>query len=564
MTPRIRWILLASASLAATVALLGATTARAPRPDDFAPEATSAMTSIRASALRAHVEFLADDLLEGRATGTRGYDLAARYVASQFAAAGLEPGGTRGWYQPIAFRKSELDHGASAITLIRDGKETRLEYGAGFTMSGDPLQEKGSFTAPLVFVGHGVTAPELGHDDYQGLDARGKVVVFLRGAPPKFSHNERAYYAWSYEKNRNAVAHGAIGTIALRTNDDERRAPWARSVRQSKLPRFDWLEKTGAPHHVFAQLRGAATLHRDAAAALFAGAAAPLDSVLARGETSRVKGFALPGRVRFESRTRHARVTSPNVIGLLRGSDPKLRHEYVVYTGHLDHLGITEPVDGDSINNGAIDNASGIAAMIEAARAFTRLPKPPKRSILFIATTAEEKSLLGADYYSENPTVPISSIVANVNLDMFVMIAPLADVVAYGAEHSSLGPITVDAARRNGFAVSPDPRPEEVVFIRSDQFPFVRKGVPAIFVTAGNRSRDRAVNGSKLAEEWIRQRYHAPGDDLDQKIDWDSGARFARTNFAIGWRVAQDAARPTWNPGDPFGTKFGRSRMARK
>jgi len=520
-----------------------------------------AMNSIEAGGIRGHMTFLADDMLEGRATGTRGYQLAARYVAAQFDALGLEPGGTEGWFQPVPFRRTELIHAQSSVTLMRDGLETRLRYGE-FIMSGDALRAQSAVSAPVVFAGHGVTAPEYQHDDYKNVDARGKIVAVVRGAPPRFSNDERAYYSWSYMKAKTAVEHGAIGILLIRNRHDERMAPWERGVRQSKLPRFEWLEPSGEPHHVFSEILGQASLSRSAAERLFAGAAASLDSVLDRCETGRSVSFVLPTSARIESRSRMTDTQSPNVIGLLRGSDPKLAGEFLIYSGHLDHIGISEPTNGDSINNGAFDNASGIASMLEVARAFRRLGHPPRRSILFLATTGEEKGLLGADYYAEHPTVPIADVVANVNLDMFVMAYPVADLVAFGAEHSSLGPMVRDPAARNRFEISPDPAPEEVVFIRSDQFPFVRKGVPALFITAGAKSLDPAVNGDQVGEEWIKTRYHAPGDDLAQPIDYDSGARFARVNFLLGWNVAQANGRPKWNAGDFFGKKFGADRLA--
>ena len=529
----------------------------------IAPSASSgtagleaALAGVRASALRAHVTFLASDLLEGRGTATRGHDLAAAYVAAQFEAIGLEPGGTDGWFQPVPFRRSDLDAAGSHVTLIRGATPEELGYEEGFVMSGDALRERSAIEAPVVFAGFGVTAPEFRHDDYAGLDVRGRIVCLLRGAPPSFPHDERAYYSWTESKLKNAVARGAAGVLTLRTPEAELRAPWTRVVRQSKLARFEWLDARGAPDGVFPAIRGAATLSRAGAERLFDGAAA-LDSAIARAETGRRSGTVLPVRARIVTTTRLARVSSPNVVGILRGSDPKLRDEFVVYSAHLDHLGISTPVDGDSINNGAYDNASGVAAMIEAARALAQLPVAPRRSIVFLATTAEEKGLLGAGYFAAHPTVPARAIVANVNLDMFVMVRPVTGLIAFGAEHSSLAGPVGRAARAEGFELVPDPTPEEVVFIRSDQFPFVRRGVPAIFLSSGSRGTDEYL-------QWTRTIYHAPGDDLSQPFDWDSGVRFTRANVRLGLEVADDTARPLWNRGDFFGRRFGAGRTARR
>jgi len=260
--------------------------------------------------------------------------------------------------------------------------------------------------------------------------------------------------------------------------------------------------------------------------------------------------------------SRHRRVESANVIARLPGSDPRLAAECVIYTAHLDHLGVTAPVKGDSINNGAIDNGTGIGALIEIARAFKTLPKAPRRTILFMATTAEEQGLEGAYHYADAPTVPIDRIVANVNMDMYLMLHPLHDMIAYGAEHSSLGPLAEEVLDHLGVPIVPDPAPEEVVFIRSDQYPFVSKGVPAIFLDAGPGTGNARVDGVALERTWRRTIYHTPQDDMSQKMEWSAGVTWAVANFLIGWRVAQDDGRPTWNKGDFFGETFGKRRIS--
>jgi Zn-dependent M28 family amino/carboxypeptidase len=250
---------------------------------------------------------------------------------------------------------------------------------------------------------------------------------------------------------------------------------------------------------------------------------------------------------------------SPNVAGLLRGSDPRIRDEVVVFTAHLDHLGIGEPVNGDSIYNGALDNASGSAALLEVARAFARLPKPPRRSVLFLAVTAEEKGLLGSDYFAEYPTVPSERIVANLNLDVLAMLYPLRQVVPMGAEHSTLEATVKRAASQMGIELGPDPFPEEVFFVRSDQYSFVRRGVPSLFLFWGFKS-DSGVDAAARFREWGRTRYHTPQDDLSQPMDLEAGARHAQINFLVGLDVANADGRPAWKPGDFFGRTFGRGR----
>ncbi|HYG63902.1 MAG TPA: M28 family metallopeptidase, partial [Thermoanaerobaculia bacterium] len=514
-----------------------------------------AMALIRPEVIGAHMRFLADDLLEGRGTGTRGYDIAAQYVATQLEAAGLEPAGAGGTYfQPVPFRRSVAEEKECSVTLQRQGSKADLRYGVDYIMRVDSLlPESAEVTAPVAFVGFGVTAPELNYDDYAGVDVRGKIVALLTDAPAAFPHNQRAYYSSTRLKGENAVAHGAIGVFIISNRDDRKSFPWSQVVRHAKTGGMRWVDAAGKPDEVWGEIRGSAWLSEQGAAALFQGAPKTIDQALDDADASKPQGFDLPVRATLKSTARHTRVDSPNVAAVLRGSDPRLRDQYVVYTGHLDHVGVSDPVDGDSINNGAFDNASGIAALIEAAKAFVSLPTAPRRSILFVAVTGEEKGLRGSDYFAQHPTVPRERIVANVNLDMFVMPFPLKDVVAFGAEHSSLGPVVEAAAKRVGFTLSPDPAPEEVIFIRSDQYSFVRQGVPAVFITHGAQSADPKIDGPARIVEWMRTRYHRPKDDMDQPMHLESGVKFARLNFLIGYDVAQADQPPTWNPGDFFG-----------
>lgn len=253
--------------------------------------------------------------------------------------------------------------------------------------------------------------------------------------------------------------------------------------------------------------------------------------------------------------SRHESVSSPNVAAVLRGSDAKLREEYVVYTAHLDHEGIGEPRNGDAIYNGALDNASGVAQMLEAARAFARLPKPPRRSVIFVAVTAEEEELLGSEYYASFPTVPARAIVANVNLDGGLILYP-GDAVVHGADHSTMGAVVEVAAKRLGIVLSPDPAPEENFLVRSDQYSFIKKGVPAVFVFPGMKSSDPAIDGQTRFMEYLAKRYHTPLDDMSQPFSFEAGALGARFNFLIGYAVAQQTGRPRWNEGDFFGRTF--------
>lgn len=267
----------------------------------------------------------------------------------------------------------------------------------------------------------------------------------------------------------------------------------------------------------------------------------------------------MPVTAKIHNQSELMDVNSPNVLAKLEGSDPVLKNEYLVYSAHLDHLGIGEPVNGDKIYNGALDNASGCAIMLEVARAFTKLNPRPKRSILFAAVTGEEKGLLGSDYFAHYPTVNKAGIVANVNMDEDVMLWPLRDIIAYGAEHSSLEGVAERAAGRLKLNVSPDPAPEETIFVRSDQYSFVKQGIPAFFPVAGFKSIDPAIDPAAIFRKWEQTRYHEPQDDMQQPgLDFDQAVTYAQFVYLCGWLITQDAARPAWNAKDFFGEHYGK------
>jgi hypothetical protein len=505
------------------------------------------------AALKSHIRFLAGDSLEGRGTGTAGYDLAARYVAECFSEFGLKPAGTQGYMQQVPLRQARTVEGSSLVIEGPKGRR-RLVAERDYVPVPDLLRKEVEVTAPVVLAGFGVTAPDRTYDDYRKVDARGKIVVLLTGAPPSFPPTERAHYATALTKNENAVRHGAVGVLSVRTRDQT--FPWDRLVLQARSGTMRWLDQHGKPKDVFPELRGITRLSDSGAAALFEGAPQSHADVLAAAESGKPPAFDLPSRATIRTVSMDERLQSPNVIGLLRGSDARLRDEVVVFTAHLDHLGVGEPVKGDSIYNGALDNASGSAALLEVARAFTRLPQPPRRSVLFLAVTAEEKGLLGSDYFAEHPTVPRRKIIANVNLDGLAILYPLRQLVPMGAEHSTLDAPVKRAASQMGIELAPDPFPEEVFFVRSDQYSFVRRGVPSLFLFMGLKS-DSGVNAATRFREWGRTRYHTPQDDLDQPMDLNAGARHAQLAFLVGLEIANADERPAWKPGDFFGKMFG-------
>ncbi len=411
--------------------------------------------------------------------------------------------------------------------------------------------------AEVVFAGFGVTAPDRKYDDYANIDVRGKVVAIYRGAPSFFPSSARAHYSASYTKRKNAAAHGAVGILNLRTPRDEQNSPWERSVRQSVLSDYRWLQPDGVPSDIFPEVHAEATVNRAGQEKLFKGSSPDLPQAWEMWSQDKFTSFLMPVKIRIKTTTLHGRIESPNVIGMLEGSDPKLKNEYIVYTAHLDHIGITPPVNGDSINNGAYDNATGIASLIETARTFTMLAERPKRSIMFLAVTAEEKGLQGADYFASNPVMPLRWIAANINTDMFLMLYPFTHATILGEEHSTLGPVATQALLDAGLQATPDPAPDEVRFVRSDQYPFIKKGIPAVKLVPGFQSSDPTVNGEEVTRDWLRRIYHGPEDESNQLMHWESGEKLVRATFLIGLRTANALDRPYWNEGDFFGTMFG-------
>lgn len=514
--------------------------------------ATNGQT-IRPDAIRSSMRFLASDLLEGRGTGSRGYQIAAEYVASQFESLGLAPGANGSYFQDVPFAAAKVD--AQQATM-RIGDHT-LRNEVDFLADADPLHASSDVKAPVVFVGYGVTAPDRKYDDYKGVDVRGKVVAYLTGGPRAFPSEERAHFSASSTKMMNAADHGAIGIITLRGPYSEQMAAWSRVARQGRIGRMFWIEPIGTVHGARKEILAQATLSRSGAELLF-GSGQNFDETVAAVEGGQQRSRPMPMPVEMHVVSTQSRVSSPNVVAVLPGTDPQLRNEYVVYSGHLDHLGITEPVDGDAINNGALDNASGIAAMLEIARVYVESAQKPRRSIIFLATTGEEKGLKGADYFANNPTVPVQSIVADINVDEILMQTKTRDVVLIGAEHSTIADTGADVSRATNVSVSPDAFPDEAVFVRSDQYPFIKRGIPSVFVIAGYHAVDPNVDAQKLQMNWDRTLYHTPKDDMNQPIDYSEGVMVADFAWRLGAAIANADGRPRWKQGDFFGQTFGR------
>ncbi len=509
--------------------------------------------------IKSHLFFLADDLLEGRDTGSRGHDIAALYIATEFAKYGLTPAGTDGFMQDVQFRKSVLVQESPEFTITTDDGTTSLDYPKQYLMGPSLLSENSAVEAEMVFVGYGIVADELNHNDYDGMDVDGKIVVRLAGKPASFPSEEGAHFASGYQKNKYAVERGAVGVITITTPKNEKVRPYQSRLSYIHTPRMAWLQEDGTPANNFAQLKGGAYLSEGAAKILFENAPRALEDIYADLEEDKSPaGFALEGTVSLSRKSKHEQISSPNVVGMLEGSDPELKNEYVVYSAHSDHIGFSKTVKKDNINNGAMDNASGTAVMLETARLFSEMETKPKRSILFVSVTGEEKGLLGADYFARNPTVPVENMVANVNLDMPILTYEFADVIAFGANHSDLKASVEQAAANADIKLSADPWPEQALFTRSDHYAFVKQGVPAVFMVPGLTSKDPEVDGSKVFGQFLSTHYHKPSDDINQPFNWDAAETFTQVNAQIGLTMANQQARPAWNEGDFFGTTFGR------
>jgi hypothetical protein len=544
-----RLIVLVSCAVALTACAGGGSTR--------ATESTAAV--IRPAAIEAHMRYLASDLLEGREAGTRGYDLAAGYVASQLPLLGLEPAGDDGtFFQRVPLQAHWLvkDGAAMVVRPEGGGRVLRLRLGEDFVTFSSPIREKSRIDAPAVFAGYGIHAPAFKHDDYEGLDVSGRVVVVLAGSPVAWPSEEGAHYGSGREKGRAAAARGAVGLVTLYTQRYEGVYPFDRAVETLDAMSMTWIAGDGTPFVPAPQLQAGALLSPAAGAALFDGAPRSYEQVRQESVSGAPTGFPLAVSIELSQASRHERRTSANVVATLQGSDPSLRNEYVVMVGHLDHEGIGFPVNGDAIYNGAMDNAAGIAALLEAARALASAPVAPRRSVLFLAVTAEEKGLLGSEYFARNPTVPAAGLVAAVNLDMPVLLYDFADVIAFGAQHSSLQQVVESALKGAELTLTPDPMPEQAIFTRSDHYRFVEQGVPSIFLSTGWNTSAGAGEGGKVFQEFLATTYHRPSDDLAQPIDFEAGAKFARVNYEILKAIADADARPAWNEGDFFGTLF--------
>jgi Zn-dependent M28 family amino/carboxypeptidase len=484
------------------------------------------------------VSELASDRYEGRAAATEGYRQAAAWLVSEFARLGLKPGAGSSFIQPVPFQARQIQEAASSLTLMRGGLQEVLHLGedAYFSLGVDPAP---SVQAPAVFAGYGLSIPEAGYDDLAGVDLKGKIAVVLRGGPASVPPALRAHAQTSRERLPALRRAGAVG-IAYILDPKGMDLPWERYAALRFEPAFT-LAAPGFDDA--AGLSLALIINPARAEKWFEGSGHTAVEILdLAAEGKPLPRFPLAWTVRAAAGVSRWQTECGNVVAVLPGSDPKLREEYVVISAHLDHQGVSTPVEGDSVYNGAMDNAAGVASLLEIARALKAAP--PRRSVLFLAVTAEEKGLLGSRYFAAQPTVPRSAIAANINLDMFLPIHPLKMLTVYGLEESTLGASVRAAAKAAGVKVQTDPEPQRNLFIRSDQYSFIREGIPALSFKFGF---EKGSPEEQIQKQWLRQRYHAPSDDAAQPVDLAAAARFNRLMADIVRRVANDPARPRWN-----------------
>jgi len=492
-----------------------------------------------------YVKVLADDNMEGRETGSAGLKRAEAYVVEQLKADGVEPAGSDGYYQPVKFDVRQIVEKDSSIALIRDGKSEPLSLGedAFFNTRVNLAPE---IEAPLVFVGYGLTIPEKNYDDLAGLDLKGKVVVIFGGSPAEMPGALASHYQSAGERWKSLKKAGVMGVISL-PNPASMDIPWSRMSLNRAHPS---MELTDASLNETEGEKLSMIVNPASAEKLFAGSGHTFAEIAELGKDRKpLPRFPLSVSIKAVTKVEKTEVESANVIGKLPGNDPALKNEYVVLSAHIDHLGIGEPINGDKIYNGAMDNGSGSALLLDVARSLKADPAAHKRSILFVFVCGEEKGLLGSKYFAAHSTVPAKSIVADINTDMFLPLIPLKVLTVYGLQESDLGDIVREVAEAQGVKVQPDPEPLRNSFIRSDQYSFIRHGIPALAMKVGY---EQGSPDAKLYKDWLTQRYHAPSDDTNQPVDLQSAAAFEEIVRSLTIAVANRAERPQWKSGSFF------------
>jgi Zn-dependent M28 family amino/carboxypeptidase len=498
-----------------------------------------------------YVKVLADDNMEGRETGSPGLKRAEAYVVEQLKADGVEPAGSDGYYQPVKFEVRQIVEKDSSIALIRDGKSEPLALGedAFFNTRVNLAPE---IEAPLVFIGYGLTIPEKNYDDLAGLDLKGKIAVIFGGSPAEMPGALASHYQSAGERWKSLRKAGVLGVVTL-PNPASMDIPWSRMSLNRAHPS---MELADASLNETEGLKLSMIVNPASSEKLFAGSGHTFAEIVDLGKDRKpLPRFPLAASIKAVTKVETTEVESANVIGKLPGSDPALKNEYVVLSAHIDHLGIGEPINGDKIYNGAMDNGSGSALLLDVARSLKADPASHKRSILFVFVCGEEKGLLGSKYFAAHSTVPAKSIVADINTDMFLPLIPLKVLTVYGLQESDLGDIVREVAQAHGISVQPDPEPLRNSFIRSDQYSFIRHGIPALAMKVGY---EQGSPDAKLYKDWLTQRYHAPSDDTNQPVDLQSAAAFEQIVRGLTIAAANRTERPQWKS-DSFFRRFAQA-----
>lgn len=496
-----------------------------------------------------HVKVLAADNMEGRETGSPGMQRAADYVIAQLKNNGLKPAGTKGFYQPVKLVQKTIDEKQSSLTLVRDGKDEPVKLGdeAYFSTRVDLAP---SVEAPLVFAGYGIRVPENNYDDLAGLDVKGKVVVIFSGAPSDIPGDLASHYQSTGERAKALRAAGAIGTISI-PDPAAMDIPWSRQMVSRLRPSMKLADTK------FSETDGwqlAVTWNPEFADKLFAGSGHSASELIELVKARKpLPHFALPVSLKAKTKVALQPVDSFNLVAKVEGSDPKLKQENVVLSAHLDHVGVGEPIagdpKGDKIYNGAMDNGSGSAMLLEVAKAIRDAKEKPKRSLLFVFVTAEEKGLLGSRYFAKGPTVPKDSLIADINIDMFLPINPPQSVIVRGMNESDLGDWARQAVEAAQLQPQVDPEPQRNSFIRSDQYNFIREGIPAVVMSMGF---EKGTDAEKNVHQWLKERYHAPSDDLDQPVNFAAAGKYEVIVRQLMLSTANAEKRPEWKQSSFF------------
>jgi Zn-dependent M28 family amino/carboxypeptidase len=489
-----------------------------------------------------HVKVLADDNMEGRETGSDGLRRAQAYVVDQLKKNGIDPAGADGYYQPVQLVQRQVVEKDSSASLLRDGKTESLVPGDDLLFSSRSDTGEKDFVAPLVFVGYGLKVPEKNLDDLAAENLRGKVVVFISGSPSDVPAALASHYSTFAERWKSLRAAGALGVIVI-PNPASMDIPWSRIAANRLHPSMDL---AGNEFNESEGLKIALTVNPASAEKIFAGSGHTFAELAALAKDRKpLPHFPLATSLKAHVAVESQQVQSANLVAKLPGSDPALKNEFVVLSAHLDHLGIGAPINGDSLYNGAMDDASGSALLLDVAASLHAYPEKLGRSVLFVFVTGEEKGLLGSRYFATRPTVPAKSIVADVNVDMFLPLVPLKFLEVKGLEESDLGDRAAAVASSLGVKAIPDQEPLRNRFIRSDQYSFIVKGIPSVKMDVGFLL---GTPEQQIFKDWLTNRYHAPSDDLNQPKDLGAAALYEEIVRRLLVDTANNPARPHWKP----------------